>query len=286
MRMNTFFIKALYWAAPLAIAGSLVSCSGKKTGEETSAADTAMADTTSAAAPASKTDDFLSSLPSPIHLAKIFNRSGLKYVSGLTHAADKAGQYQSANSKALNLGVYTTDLAYSTFNNQNQQALTYFKSVRTLGDGLQMSSMFESTSLLPRFESNLGNKDSLVYLMGELSLESDVLLQNASRLDVVYLSFAGAFTESMFLATSLIGQNKNLELYNRIVDQDKSLNKLVKLLEEYQENGEFAMVIAGLKDISAKLAKVNETKSAFDSPEFGELTKSIKTFRESITKEV
>lgn len=290
MKRNSTTIRSLLLAAPLAAATLLYSCSGNKTGEEKSTVDTAVSSETSAAAEGeatpTPTEDFLQSLPSPTHVARIFTRSGLKYVANLGSSADKASSYQSANARALNLGIYSADLAYAVFNNQNQPALNYFKSVRTMSEGLQMSAMFENTNVIERVEKNLGNKDSLTYILSELSMDSDILLKNASRMDVIYLSMVGGYVESLYLATNLVTQNNNLEVYNRILDQQNSLTKLVTILKETQQKDEFKGSIDGLSDILNKLERVNANKAGVQSTDFTDLTNSVKTFRTSITTQV
>jgi len=284
-----YFRSAVPVVAFLSLVGLLASCSGSKTEQGETSADTlasgteAVADST--ATTEDKTQDFIQSLPSPIHVARIFNRAGLKYVAGLTNASKDADKYQSASARALNLGVYTTDLAYSTFNNQNQAAVDYFRSVQKIGEGLDMASMFESTNLVPRFEKNLGNKDSLLYLMSQLSLESDMLLKGAKRMDVVTLSFAGAWTESIYLTTTLLAENKNLELYNRLLDQQHTLPKLIALLES-QNQAETKTTVEGLKDIQAKLERMVATNASIGSTEFTDFAASVKAFREKIIKTV
>jgi hypothetical protein len=215
----------------------------------------------------------------------MFNRAGLRYVAGLTNNNKDADKYQSATAKALNLGIYTTDLAYSTFNNQNQAAVDYFKSVQKMGEGLDMAAMFQSTNLVPRFERNLGNKDSLLYLMSQLSLESDLLLKGSKRMDVVALSFAGAWTESMYLTSTLLAENKNLELYNRLLDQQSTLPKLIALIES-ENQPEAKDAVDGLKEIQSKLDRLVANNASIGSTEFVEFSASIKALREKIIKTV
>ena len=271
-------------AAALALAGLMAACSGSKTEHDQATADTLPATEAAveeAAPAADQTQDFIQSLPSPIHVARIFNRAGLKYVASLTNPAKDADKYQSATARALNLGVYTTDLAYSTFNNQNQAAVDYFRAVQKMGEGLQMNSIFESTNLVPRFEKNLGNKDSLLYLMSQLSLESDMLLKGAKRMDVVSLSFAGAWTESAYLATTLVAENKNAELMNRLLDQQTTLPKLINLLAAQPDTKE---TVDGLKDIQGKLEKLAASGAAVGSEDFNGFAAALKAFREKIVK--
>ena len=52
------------------------------------------------------------SLPSPLQIASIFKKSGLKYKDGITSSLKDPSKYTTNLSKALNLGVYSADLSY------------------------------------------------------------------------------------------------------------------------------------------------------------------------------
>ncbi len=260
----------------------LWSCSSEKQEDTTDQHVDSSALTEQSTQP-SRSQEFFQSLPSPIHISRIFQRAGLKYLSGYSNPADNATKYMSPYSRSVNMGVYTTDLAYCTFSDQTQEAITYFKAVKTLTDGLNMSSIFENTNLVPRFEKNLGNKDSLIMLMSDLSMESDILLKQTSRLDVAYLSFAGAWTESMYIATQILKKAKNPELSNRVADQQGSLEKLIVLLQDYQDKKEFSNLIASLSEIKVTFKKINSGNSDED---FGTLTSQIETLRNKLTSEI
>ena len=256
----------------------LSACGGNKPAGETAtdtsathAAAAPVADTVSAPA---KATDFLRSLPSPLHVARLFKRSGLKYIGGISNPADNASKYQSVNSQSLNLGVYSADLAYAALNNQNQPAISYFKSVRTLGDKLNLSSIFEQDNLMSRFEKNIGNTDSLVLLMAELHMQSDMLLKSVDRHDVIFLSFAGAWVESLYIATHLTksgGDAKTTsKIKERVLDQAAPLNSLIKLLTEYKQKQEFESLITGLTGIRDAMTEISDLHKPADDKEYQE----------------
>jgi hypothetical protein len=229
--------------------------------------------------------DFVQSLPSPIHIARIFQRAGLKYISGMTNPARNASKYLSPYSKSVNLGVYTADLAYCTFNNQNQEAITYFNAVKTMTDGLNLTSIFEGTNLIPRFEKNIGNTDSLVTLMALMSMDSDFLLKQTSRMDIAYLSFAGAWTETAYIATQMLKEKRNPDIMNKLLDQGHSLGKLIKLLESYKDKEEFANLITGLSDVKASLDVLNSENTITHEEEFKKLVSKVEKIRNEVVND-
>ncbi len=252
-------------------------------GVDSTASDSAMLASDSAIE--SKTQDFFQSLPSPIHVARIFQRAGLKYLSGITNPASNATKYMSPYSKSINLGVYTTDLSYCTFNDQSQEAISYFKAVKTCTDGLNLTSIFESTNLVPRFEKNIGNKDSLVTLMATLSMESDILLKQTSRLDIAYLSFAGAWVESAYIATQMLKNKRNPDITKRLLDQNNSLGKLIALLQDFKDKPEIETLIANLSEIKASLDILNSENTTTHEEEFKKLTSKVDMLRNKIVKD-
>src|ERR1051326_2322241 len=64
-------------------------------------------------------------LPSPLQIAYIFKKSGLKYVAGTTHDVKKQNDYSTSYSQSLALGIYSSDLAYCVLNKEKQDAINY-----------------------------------------------------------------------------------------------------------------------------------------------------------------
>lgn len=269
----------------LATAGIILSVAfgcNQNTDKDTSGLDSTGADSSMTARDAeaeTKTQDFIQSLPSPIHVARIFQRAGLKYISGITNPAANSSKYMSPYSKSINLGIYTTDLSYCTFNDQSQEAISYFKAVKTLTDGLNLTSIFESTNMVPRFERNIGNKDSLVTLMATMSMESDILLKQTSRLDIAYLSFAGAWIESAYIATQMLKNKRNPDILKRLLDQNNSLGKLIALLKDYDDKQEFDALIASLSDVKTSLDVLNSENTTTHEEEFKKLVSKVEKLR-------
>ena len=92
-------------------------------------------------------------MPSPLQIAAIFKRAGLKYSRETTNTVDNASNYTDRVTKALNFGVYAADLSYCVLNKQPQDALKYMKTIKKLSDDLGMTSMFGSTNIHPCYNS-------------------------------------------------------------------------------------------------------------------------------------
>ena len=75
-------------------------------------------------------------MPSPLQIAAIFKRAGLKYARETTNDIDNVSNYTDRVTKALNFGVYAADLSYCVLNKQPQDAVKYMKTIKTLSDDL------------------------------------------------------------------------------------------------------------------------------------------------------
>ena len=142
----------------------LVSCGNNENAkDDATSKDAAKKDSVVAEVP--ETTSY--SLPSPLQIASIFKKSGLKYKNDLTSQLTDPAKYNTNLSKSINLGVYSGDLSYCVLNKQSQEAMKYMKLCHKLADNLGMGSVFEQANLSKRFEKNLENEDSLAYIIAE-----------------------------------------------------------------------------------------------------------------------
>ncbi len=203
-----------------------------------------------------ETQELSYSLPSPLQIASIFKKSGLKYKDGITSSLKDPAKYTNNLNKALNLGVYSADLSYAVLNKQNQEAMTYMKLSRTLADNLGMGSVFEQGGLSKRFEKNLGNEDSLAYIIAELQMVTDMYLDENDQQQITSIVFAGAWIESMHIGANVLEKGKEKSLNTKLAEQMTILNSIIGSLKIHQKK---EPAIAGL------VADLETIKTIYDS---------------------
>ncbi len=204
------------------------------------------------------------SIPSPIQTAFLIKNSGATYNKDILNAANKSAQYATNFSKALNLGIYGADLGYVTIYDQTQDAIGYLNSAKKLADELGVSGAFD-TKTLERFQKNLGNKDSMLLLVGVAYHSSDAYLKNNDRSDVSALVLAGGWIESLYFATNVYKTKSNEDVKRRIAEQKSSLQSLIKLLTQYYSQPEYTEFIDNLNDLSTVFDGV-EFKYTYEKP--------------------
>ncbi len=189
--------------------------------------------------------------PSPDEMLDFIDKEELEFNDIALLPVENARGYLDSKSQALNLGVYTADLAYITLFQRQKEALTYFTVVYGLSDKLRISSAFDPV-LLKRFEDNLKNIDSLKFLTDEAMINiTNYLIENDKEKTFAIISIGG-FVESMYLAFHLAGEfeEENL-IIQRISDQKLVLENLINYSLEHSGDQNVADAIKLLHPIRA-----------------------------------
>jgi hypothetical protein len=215
-----------------------------------------------------ESDEISYSLPSPLQIASIFKKSGLKYKDGITSTLKDPAKYTTNLSKAINLGVYSADLSYAVLNKQNQEALTYMKLSRSLADNLGMTSVFEQGNLSKRFEKNLGNEDSLAYIIAELQMVTDMYLDENDQQQITSIVFAGAWIESMYIGSKVFEKGKDKSLNNKLAEQMTILESIMGALKSQEKKDEaIGGLVADLQGIKTIYDALPSIKNAVEPTE-------------------
>ncbi|HET6228057.1 MAG TPA: hypothetical protein VFF27_17365 [Bacteroidia bacterium] len=218
--------------AMLIVAGMLFTACGNEPQKDDNL-NTVAKDSVVAEEPETNTVSY--SLPSPLQIASIFKKSGLKYQDGITTAAKDPSKYTNNLSKSLNLGVYSADLSYCVLNKQNQEAQNYMKLCRQLAESLGMGSVFEQSNLSKRFEKNLNNEDSLAYIIAELQMVTDMYLDENEQPQITAIVFSGAWIESMYLGSKIYEKNKDKSMNTKLTEQMSILGSIINALKAVQK---------------------------------------------------
>ena len=239
----------------VSIAAMLVSCGGsdnKDASNESPVLD-------SAAQTSAEPEQVSYNLPSPLQIASLFQKSGLKYLEGVTNKQKDPSKYTANYTKSLNLGVYGADLAYCVLNKQSQEALTYMKSSTQLASSLGMTSIFQEGGFVARFEKNINNEDSLRNIIAELQMATDTYLEDNEQQQISAIAFAGAWTEAMYIGSRVFEKSKDKKLNNKISEQMTILYKIVNVLKTHEAKD------PGIGALVADLNSLLETYTGFES---------------------
>ncbi|MBT6746499.1 MAG: hypothetical protein HOB26_08095 [Flavobacteriales bacterium] len=216
-------------------------------------------------------------MPSPLQIAAIFKRAGLKYSRETTNKVDNVSNYTDRVTKALNFGVYAADLSYCVLNKQPQDALKYMKTIKMLSDDLGMTSMFGATNMFSSFENNISNDDSLIYILATIQENLDEHLENNEEQYMSVIFFAGGWTEGMHIGAQVATEG-NPSIAARLIEQMVILNNVIKALKTYPHESDFLNeIITDLEDIDSTYRNFESLKDIdMDDVSFSDLKISDK----------
>jgi len=169
------------------------------------------------------------SIPSPYEFAYFVKNLGINYSKEYLNPTANAASYSSSFKKATNLGLYGTDLGYLTIYEQTPDAVSYFSTVKTMANDLGLTSIFGQKTM-SRIEKNMGNRDSLMFILSTSYRETDAYLKDNDRKATAALVLTGSWIESQYILTQIAKIMPVKEVYQRIAEQKHPLDNLIKIL--------------------------------------------------------
>jgi hypothetical protein len=244
------------------VAAILAACGG---GKQKSADEAFMEslDTTKVEGPSISEEvigDILQSIPAPLEISVLLKESGQKYNYGYLNTPDNLSKYNSNFKKALNLGVYGTDLGYTNIYEQNQDGVKYMSSIKDLADGLNIGQFFD-VETIGRLATNSKNLDSLLLITTQNFNSINHYLQSQSRANLSVLLLTGGWLEAVHIVCNVAQTNLvNKDLPITIGEQKVILENIMLLLSFYKDSDpNMASLLTDMEGLKKEYEKVNIT---------------------------
>jgi hypothetical protein len=219
-------------------------------------------------------------IPQPIQQVQLLQKAGAIYDKDILNPLDNFSKYNMTNSKALNLGVYGSDMSYAAVFNQSQDVILYLTISQKIAESLNIRGNFYP-EVMKRLEKVNGNKDSLLQIVSDVYRRSNESLKENDQSHISALVVAGSFIEAMYIATQVAKDVKNKEaIYERIGAFKGSLNNLVALIATVSDS-DFSNVLTDLKSIKAIYDESEGSK--LTEEQMAKITKQVKAIRIKIT---
>ncbi|MBL56641.1 MAG: hypothetical protein CMP61_05590 [Flavobacteriales bacterium] len=255
--------------------------------------------------PVTKVDGAMFSIPSPIQLGRVIQKSGAPYNQDILNDPTASEGYIDLASQSLNLGIYGADLGYCALYDKQQESLGFMKSAQKLSDVLGISDAFD-VETIKAIQRNLDNKDSLLYLISNSYRKADDYLQTSDRKQIGALVIVGGWIESLHFAGILGKGNKSADVVEMIGMQKHTINTILdKMLERYIVEPGVEEIYNDLDEIRMVFEKVNikyeyvapvtdkekktttlksKTTVEISDEVFNEIVEKIEVFRTKVTK--
>ncbi|MBS1651562.1 MAG: hypothetical protein JSU07_06080 [Bacteroidetes bacterium] len=248
--------KTKFLLFPFAAALFITSCGGNDKAE-----DAVGTDTSSVAQPKVETSvsETFFQVPSPgemLTFIKMVGGAKNKNI-GFLNAPSNEKNYVDGKSKALNFGIYSTDLSYCSIFEIGSEAIKYFATVKKMGDEIGVSSAVKP-EILKRLQSNVGNPDSLAVITDDVYFSSFQSLEDSKQGPTLALVVAGGWIESMFIATNLAKYEANSQVIERLADQKYTLENMLEFLKKHQADANVATVKTDFEALLGEFSKISE----------------------------
>jgi len=195
------------------------------------------------------------SLPSPLETAMLIKRSGARYDDEILNPVSNVSNYNTNLKMAINLGIYSADLSYTSLFDQTQSSIQYMGCAKKLADGLSILDAIDENTI-KKLEDNMNNREAVMEIISETFMNSNAYLKENDRHAISVMVLVGGWVEGLYLATTLTNgsMDNNKRLLDRIIYQKLSLITVMNLLESHAEN----------EDIVYLQSKMDELKSIFE----------------------
>ncbi len=223
-------------------------------------------------------------LPSPIELYIFIEDQGKDFDAEVLNSVENVSRYNTRRSKALNFGVYASDLGYCAVYRKSQPTVTYYKTAKTLADDIGLVEGFNET-IAKRIEKNIHNLDSLFEITSDAYWDACTHLEAQGKQDLLSLITVGSWLESVHIAFQSAGKFSNNDLVvERIAEQYLLLENLLDYLNSLDPQAQDEEIIQKLMDIQESYDKLydNPDDVLITRDQYNEIHKKIEALRAEI----
>ena len=176
------------------------------------------------------------SMPSPLELTSLIRKADGRYRKDLLHDPAKVNVYQSAQTRALALGLYGADLSYATVYEQQGDAVKFLAASKRLGETIGIQEAF-SAEIIERANASLDNRDSMMAIMTEMYWQTNSQLKEESRDQLALLVVTGGWVEGLYIGCGVFEDSDAKEdVQKRMAEQKFAASQLDAMFQLMQED--------------------------------------------------
>ena len=199
--------------------------------------------------------NIINSIPSPLEISFLIKDEGIRYDNTLLNNADNVSRYNSNYRKALNLGIYGTDLGYTDIYEQSQDGLEYLVAIRDIANDLGIGQFFDFDLIRSLTESSQ-NLDSLLLVTSNNFNRINEHFQEQNRSELSVMLLLGGWIESLHLTCEVTMGNMHIPaLKERVGEQKILIENMLILLDVYSGNSTY---VNGLTEAMKELQSAYE----------------------------
>lgn len=178
-------------------------------------------------------DQFYFTLPAPGEILQFLTEEKvIIYKEELISNTANSSKYINEMSKALNLGVYTTDFAYTTFYEKKKLSNNILRASQKLAGDLNIN-MFLNKEFINEIEQFISNVETNADFPNEVFYQLVDNLESNDRSELLSFIITGSFIETLYIMVNIIDDSeKGTELITYMGDQKYVLDNLIEYVKK------------------------------------------------------
>jgi len=262
----------------LAILFSFSSC--KKTEKDQQSDDQEKTEKLSEKEVKKEVRDVVYPIPNSYRITNTLNEIGASFIIGISNEFENVDKYVTEEKQALNLGVYSTDITYTSTYNMKQYTMNYMDVNKKLVKELGITGAF-TPDFFEQVQANFDNKEKLSELISNSFYDTYEHMVKKGKDELALMVVAGSWIEAMYITTH-ISENTyhNKQVVDLIAEQENTLNKLFEILKPHKEDETIKKILDGLQPI--KNVYDNRKETGFTEEQVKTIQEEIATLRNDI----
>lgn len=242
---------------PAAVLILLASCGGQEKSVSEKTPGLVIGGEDAGASPAS-----IYQMPTPNELFSLVRDLAGEGHKRLLNPTTHADKYISRKSRAVNFGIYSTDLVYASSFRLNVEVARYYLTTKKLAEEMGIASAFSDADFV-RLEQNLTRGDSLEVISNNAYLKAYEKLEDERMGSTLALVLAGGWVESMqILIRQVEAFGRNDAFTDRIAEQKVTLEHLLAIMEMYPDDAD----VASLREQLLQVRDIYDTMETRERP--------------------
>ncbi|MGM0497577.1 MAG: hypothetical protein ACQESJ_06640 [Bacteroidota bacterium] len=219
-------------------------------------------------------------IPTTFDITKKLNEIGAGFIIGISNDVENVDKYVAEDKQAMNLGVYSADLSYTSAYGMKQYTKDYMDVTKKMIQELGISGAF-SVDFYDKVEKNLDNKEKLIDLISDSFYDTYEYMNKKDKEELSLLVVAGSWIEAMYITTHISETTyHNKEIVKLIENQEETLNDLLDEIKSYKEYEAINQIIEGLKPIKDTYENLDE--DGFNKEQVMKIQKEIAELRNDL----
>jgi len=199
------------------------------------------------------------SMPDRTEILKLIEEQKIEYNADLLNDPNNVSKYTVEFSKAVNLGIYGSDLTIASSFEQTQESMVFLKCVNILASDLGVSNAFDQ-KMFDRMEANKQNKDSTLEVVTAAFKKADEILKSNNRPATSAIILAGSWIEGLYVSCEIAKSINSERVVKTILKQKESLKNLVVMLDASKLDDKAQFILNDLKILLTNFETAEQSK--------------------------